>query len=73
MERTRCRVCEWSVLVVNATVLGMTHGDVARVAEVGPVGTELWRILGSEHGEAFKGSPQERVERVAEYLDAGLG
>ncbi len=52
------------------TRIPVGHG--ARVAEAGPAGTELWRVPGAEHVEAFEGSPYEYVERVAEYLDARL-
>ena len=46
------------------------HG--ARVAKAGPPGTELWRVAGADHVEAFEVSPDEYVERLAEYLDDRL-
>lgn len=52
------------------TRIPVSHG--ARVAEAGPPGTELWRVPGVKHVEAFEASPAEYVERVAQYLGARL-
>ena len=34
--------------------------------------SQLWRVAGADHVEAFEVSPDEYVQRVAEYLDAQL-
>ena len=63
----------YPVLVIHGDAdarIPVSHG--ARVAEAGPPGTELWRVPGAEHVEAFERSPDEYVERVAEYLDGRL-
>ena len=52
------------------TRIPVSHG--VRVAGASPADTELWRVTGVEHVEAFESSPDEYVERVAEYLDARL-
>ena len=64
---------EYPALVIHGDSdarIPVDHG--ARVAEAGRPGTELWRVGGVDHVEAFEVSPDEYVERVAEYLDDRL-
>ncbi len=64
---------EYPALVVHGEVdarIPVSHG--VRVAAAGPPGTELWRVAGADHVEAFANSPDEYAERVAQYLDARL-
>ena len=71
-ERVTARL-DYPVLVIHGdadTRIPVSHGE--RVAEAGPPGTELWRVSGVEHVEAFEARPAEYVGRVAEYLDARL-
>ena len=61
----------YPVLVIHGDAdarIPVGHG--VRVADAGPPGSELWRVPGVEHVEAFEASPAEYVKRVAEYLDA---
>ena len=64
---------DYPALVIHGdadTRILVSHG--ARVAEAGALGTALWRVPGADHVDAFESSPNEYVERVAEYLDARL-
>ena len=63
----------YPVLVIHGDAdarIPVRHG--VRVADAGPPGSELWRVPGVEHLEAFEASPAEYVKRVTEYLDARL-
>ena len=64
---------DYPVLVIHGeadTRIPVGHG--MRVAEADPTGTEMWRVAGADHVEAFEGDPDEYVERVAAYLDNRL-